>query len=743
MLSLFQKKKTQEILIYKEPTVDREPDFRLKYIDYNGAQGEPSQPFWASENKAYADLQTIKQLFYSEDWVFSTVDSIAQPISTLPIHVYKTEMINNEQVKTKVNAPILDKIFNSPNRFQTKSSFLYCLAADYILTGNAYAWKSEAGGLYHIPAENVLYNFGKDGLPNGYLVMTDSENGLPTVRHSVPLQSMAHSKRPNPSSAIYGLSPFVPGRRSVLFNRYSAEYLNNFYLKGASPQFILELPEKTSASAITKLLASFEAAYVGRRNQRRTLVLPAGVKATPSETKIADQQLKDLIVMNRENILAVLKVPKHVLGLQTSGSLGSEEHKSALKYFWQTTVTDTAISIAQSLSKAFFPNGEYTLEFDFTNVPELQDDEIQKALLSKELLTVMTVNEIRKKIWKLESVEGGDLIASLQPKPAFGAPYLSEPELPVEPVLSSEKIEPIFNEQKNLLTFDFNDDHKKAIEKSSNETKKIEKESYAQRFSSATKLITKQIELAIDAVNPGQKADLSKKEIEKRLKKAFSEMETDYVNEADKDLIAAAELGYDKQVALVFDGEARDALIAVKDKDAKGRRKLLTDRNLFSFQSATKTNLDNIMYEVERGIKENMSILDVSKNIAQYMKDNLKWRADTIARTETLTAMSVGQQSVLKQAKESGIKKMKKVWVTAADERVRGGHQDAMGQTVDSEEPFIVSGEKLMYPRAAGGSAGNVINCRCDMLMVPSDEIGDYDQDIQDLQDQQQDAIGE
>jgi hypothetical protein len=324
----------------------------------------------------------------------------------------------------------------------------------------------------------------------------------------------------------------------------------------------------------------------------------------------------------------------------------------------------------------------------------------------------------------------------LQPKPAFSPSGLSEPV--IEPV-----IEPVVNEYKNLLTFQFNDDHMKAIEKSSVETKKIEKESYAQRFSSATKLITKQISLAIDAVNPGQKADLNKKEIKKKLVDAFKEMETDYVDEADKDLIATTELGYDKQVSLVFDGEARDALIAIKQKDAKGRRKLLTDRNLFSFQSATKTNLDNIMYEVERGIKENLYISDVSKNIAQYMKDNLKWRSDMIARTETLTAMSVGQQSVLKQAKEAGIKKMKKVWVTAADERVRTGHIDAMGQTVDSSEPFIVSGEKLMYPRAAGGSAGNVINCRCDMLMVPSDEIGDYDQDIEDLKDQQQDAIGD
>lgn len=713
-------------------------DYRLKYIDGNGAQGEPDQPFWASENKAYADLQTIKKLFFSEDWVFSTVDSVAQPISTIPIHVFRTQMIDGQETKTKVSSDTISKIFNQPNRYQTKSHLLYCLAADYLLTGNCYAWRAESGSLYQIPAENVIYNFGKDALPIGYLVMTDSENGLPTIRHRIDLSAMAHAKRPNPSSAIYGLSPFVPGRRSVLFNRYSSEYLNNFYLKGASPQWILEMAADANEKAVGKLLSSFEASYVGRRNQRRTLILPRGVSAKPSETKIADQQLKELIMMNRENILAVLKVPKHVLGLQTSGSLGSEEFKSALKYFWQTTITDTAKAIAQALTQVFFPNGEYSIEFDFSEISELQDDEMQKALLSKELLAIMTPNEVRKKIWKLDAIEGGDTISSLHPQPTFSQFGSNSIDPEPEQIVN----EPVVNETKNLLSFNFKDEHMKAIEKSATETKKIEKESYAQRFSAATKLITKQIETALDVINPGSKADLNKKEIKKKLVDAFQQMETDYVNEADKDLIGTAELGYDKQVALVFDGEARDALISVKEKDAKGRRKLLTDRNLFSFKSATSTNTENIMYEVEKGIKESLSISDVSKNIAQYMKDNLKWRSDMIARTETLTALSVGQDSVLKQAKASGIKKLKKVWVSAADERVRSGHADAMGQTVDSESPFTVSGEKLMYPRAPGGSAGNVINCRCDMLMIPSDEIGDYSGDIQELQDQQEQNLG-
>jgi hypothetical protein len=32
---------------------------------------------------------------------------------------------------------------------------------------------------------------------------------------------------------------------------------------------------------------------------------------------------------------------------------------------------------------------------------------------------------------------------------------------------------------------------------------------------------------------------------------------------------------------------------------------------------------------------------------------------------------------------------------------------------VPIDEPFIVSGEELMYPGDPSGSAGNVINCRC------------------------------
>lgn len=56
-----------------------------------------------------------------------------------------------------------------------------------------------------------------------------------------------------------------------------------------------------------------------------------------------------------------------------------------------------------------------------------------------------------------------------------------------------------------------------------------------------------------------------------------------------------------------------------------------------------------------------------------------------------------------------------KQWQTMRDERVRAGHKEAEGQLRPIERPFIVAGERLMYPgdTSLGASISNVINCRC------------------------------
>lgn len=58
-----------------------------------------------------------------------------------------------------------------------------------------------------------------------------------------------------------------------------------------------------------------------------------------------------------------------------------------------------------------------------------------------------------------------------------------------------------------------------------------------------------------------------------------------------------------------------------------------------------------------------------------------------------------------------------KQWMTVGDSRVRAAHAAAHGQTKPIDQPFIVGGEKLMYPgdMTLGASIENVANCRCNV----------------------------
>ena len=59
---------------------------------------------------------------------------------------------------------------------------------------------------------------------------------------------------------------------------------------------------------------------------------------------------------------------------------------------------------------------------------------------------------------------------------------------------------------------------------------------------------------------------------------------------------------------------------------------------------------------------------------------------------------------------------MEREWVSALDARTRPEHAEADGQVVGVDEPFIVGGEKLMFPGDRNGSGWNIYNCRCTMI---------------------------
>ena len=90
-------------------------------------------------------------------------------------------------------------------------------------------------------------------------------------------------------------------------------------------------------------------------------------------------------------------------------------------------------------------------------------------------------------------------------------------------------------------------------------------------------------------------------------------------------------------------------------------------------------------------------------------------RAFTIIRTELGRAYSVAGQARMEQATEM-VPGLKKQWRRSGKVHSRLTHDLADGQIQPVDEPFRVSGGRLMYPRDPAGPPGETINCGCQSL---------------------------
>jgi uncharacterized protein with gpF-like domain len=109
-------------------------------------------------------------------------------------------------------------------------------------------------------------------------------------------------------------------------------------------------------------------------------------------------------------------------------------------------------------------------------------------------------------------------------------------------------------------------------------------------------------------------------------------------------------------------------------------------------------------YEVMKAIGTNLSDKSHMKSIAA--------RAEMITKQECGRILEAASQDRLAQASKV-VPNLKKEWQHGGSSMPRPSHQAAHGQVRPVNEPFLVDGEELMYPRDPAGSPGNTINCSC------------------------------
>lgn len=111
---------------------------------------------------------------------------------------------------------------------------------------------------------------------------------------------------------------------------------------------------------------------------------------------------------------------------------------------------------------------------------------------------------------------------------------------------------------------------------------------------------------------------------------------------------------------------------------------------------------------------------DIDRIAARYADRMLKHRAETIARTESITALRAGRREGVQQGIEAGAiaqDAVKRAWNATLDSRTRPDHVAMNGREVDGmNAPFTLpDGSRMLYPgdTSLGASASQTVNCRC------------------------------
>lgn len=123
---------------------------------------------------------------------------------------------------------------------------------------------------------------------------------------------------------------------------------------------------------------------------------------------------------------------------------------------------------------------------------------------------------------------------------------------------------------------------------------------------------------------------------------------------------------------------------------------------------------------IKKAIESNTPLTksQIDKAITSMQNRALQYRAESIARTESLNALRAGQFESIKQAVRIGKvqeRDVVKEWDASGDARTRATHADADGQVKPINEPFIVGGALLNFPgdSSLGAPASEVVQCRC------------------------------
>jgi HK97 family phage portal protein len=651
------------------------------------------------------------EAYADSSWVYACVSRIMADIASLNL------VIKDRKTKKVVEShPALDLI-RKPCDFMTQYDFMEFLIASLELSGDFFAGYDKINTVTSEPkALFPLY-------PAAVTVVGSKEAGKIVERYEyaqagnkkiIPVEEMLQLKyyNPKPNGYLTGLSPLSAASMAYQTDKQASIWNISAITNGTALDVVLESEKDIPDPKVRQeMIDSFTQKYSGVRNARKPALLTGGVKANSIALSPKDVEFLNQRKLTREEICTIYRVPPALVGIFEYANYANSEQQE--KFYWKNGIKPRCAKIAGLLTLCLLSrykgSENYYFEYDLSEIAALQDDELSKIKTAREYMACgVPYNDIAKEMnLKVKTIDGGDI------------GYIPFSMMPISQ--AGAESEPAEDPQKGARC---HKDKKKIVCKGGMSELQMSIKwnafvALAGSFESRMK--------------PVIRSFFSMQQLEVEANLEAQKSVKDITIDIDKILFDSAEANKDfvKRIKPIMRQIIKDqAALEINNFDFGISFELENPRvgqwiekyGLNEAVNINETTKNALRETLKEGISAGEGIPDLAKRISATYEDAKGYRADNIARTETIAASNQANVETYKQVEEQTGAKIKKAWLNAEDERTRESHLKA---GVDYDQSHAIGTEEDFYVGAGHGTAPaqigrpeEDINCRCSVMPV-------------------------
>lgn len=364
-------------------------------------------------------------------YAYTAISSIAQEVASIDLHLFKTVYVKGQPESTEIYEHEALSAIHYVNPLMTFYDMIEATQIYLELVGEAFWVVLKVGNK---PKEFWLLR------PDWVSVVADLQKviggyiyhpGGGAEKVVIPTENMIHFKYFHPMNPYRGKGSIQAAALPLDIHTFAQEYNRNFFFNSAIPSLVFTSDKPLSEAVVKKFINQWQASFGGRAKSNKVAFLGNGMKMDTISIGGKDMDFTEQQRMMRDDVLAIFKVPKTVLGLTDDVNRANAE--STTRAFMERVVTPRMKKLVGTLNEFFLPMyGENALFFDFTD-PAPEDTEMKLKRYENALkYGWMTPNEVRAEE-NMESVEGGDDL----PKPSIN-PFGGTSGKPTEQVPAEE-----------------------------------------------------------------------------------------------------------------------------------------------------------------------------------------------------------------------------------------------------------------------------------------------------------------